>query len=290
MPTSNLPQVSIVIPVYNGSDYLSYAIDSALEQTYRNIEVLVINDGSNDGGKTERILESYGSRIRYLNKANGGVASALNLGVREMRGAYFSWLSHDDLYRPTKVEVQMEYALKASSPAIYYTDFETIDETGSALEVHSLPHLLPIAIRPSLMVSANIHGCSLLIPRKAFDKVGLFNEKLRTTQDYDLWFKMATSFPFEHIPEALVLARLHKNQGTHRLKDHVAREIDNLYRRYLMTLKHEEILAYWPEGVFDYFMEISKSMKKKGYRQAAAAALLMAFKHLCKERVKQIWR
>ena len=82
--------VSLIIPVYNGSNYLREAIESALAQTYPCCEVIVINDGSTDQGATEAIALSYGERIRYFSKANGGVASALNLGLREMRGSFFS--------------------------------------------------------------------------------------------------------------------------------------------------------------------------------------------------------
>ena len=81
--------VSIIIPVYNGANYLREAIDSALNQTYQNCEVIVVNDGSDDNGKTEEITLSYGSRIRYFRKENGGVATALNAGIREMQGEYF---------------------------------------------------------------------------------------------------------------------------------------------------------------------------------------------------------
>ncbi len=278
------------MPVYNGSDYLSEAIDSALGQTYPNTEVLVVNDGSNDGGKTEGILKSYGSRIRYINKPNGGVASALNVGICEMEGAYFSWLSHDDVYLPEKVEVQMEHALKTDYPTVYYSDFETIDEKGRSLAVYALPHLVPAALRPFLMLAAKLHGGSLLIPRQAFDEVGLFDESLRTTQDYDLWFKMADRFLFEHIPKVLIRARLHKDQGTHRLKDHVVREINNLYRRYLATLTQEEIKAYWPAGTFSYYMATSTSMLIRGYRKAGAFALLLAFRYIYEQRIKQLWR
>ena len=94
------PLVSIVIPVYNGSDYLAEAIDSALAQTYGNIEIIVINDGSSDNGKTREVAGKYGDRIRYFEKENGGVPTALNLGIKEMKGDYFSWLSHDDVYFP----------------------------------------------------------------------------------------------------------------------------------------------------------------------------------------------
>ena len=92
------PLVSIVIPVYNGSNYLREAINSALNQTYKNIEIVVVNDGSTDGGLTEQVAKSFGDKIRYFSKENGGCGSALNCGIDAMKGGYFSWLSHDDLY------------------------------------------------------------------------------------------------------------------------------------------------------------------------------------------------
>ena len=88
------------------------AIDSALAQTYRNIEIIVVNDGSNDNGETERIALSYGDKIRYFHKENGGVSSALNLGIQNMQGEYFSWLSHDDKYSPKKIENQVNALAK----------------------------------------------------------------------------------------------------------------------------------------------------------------------------------
>ena len=88
------------------------AIDSALAQTYPDFEVIVVNDGSDDGGMTERIALSYGTRINYCYKENGGVASALNVGILMMSGDLFSWLSHDDVYYPEKVAVQVAELLK----------------------------------------------------------------------------------------------------------------------------------------------------------------------------------
>ena len=84
MDTAFHPLVSIIIPVYNGANYMREAIDSALAQTYRNIEIIVVNDGSNDNGETERIALSYGDKIKYFHKENGGVSSALNLGIQNM--------------------------------------------------------------------------------------------------------------------------------------------------------------------------------------------------------------
>src|SRR5262245_44578813 len=268
--------VSIVIPVYNGSDYLREAIDSALAQTYSNVEVLVVNDGSTDVGATEAIARSYGDRIRYFWKPNGHVASALNFGIQQMRGEYFSWLSHDDVYLPDKVRVQMTVAVRATRPTVYYGDFATIDASGKLIETHSMRrrrwlvpvHLPARAVRPALILSGSIHGCTLLVPRQAFERVGLFDERLRTTQDYDLWFRMAPLFPFEHSPGALVHARIHANQGTNRLRDQAQREIDELYQRYLPELAPDEVASFHQAGSFSYYRKVAHSMRSRGYRGA----------------------
>ena len=106
------PKVSVVIPVYNGANYLAEAIESALAQTYKNIEIIVVNDGSNDGGATERVARSYGEKIRYFEKENGGVSSALNFGIQQMTGEYFSWLSHDDTYTVDKIKNSIDFLIK----------------------------------------------------------------------------------------------------------------------------------------------------------------------------------
>ena len=101
------PLVSIIIPVYNGAKYLEHAIECALSQTYQNIEILVVNDGSTDDGASENVAKKYADKIRYFHKENGGVSSALNLAIREMKGEWFSWLSHDDGYKAEKIEKQV---------------------------------------------------------------------------------------------------------------------------------------------------------------------------------------
>ena len=106
------PLVSIIIPVYNGANYLGQAIDSALNQTYKNIEIIVVDDGSNDNGSTKAIANAYGERIHYYYKENGGTGAAINYGISLMHGEYVSWLSHDDLYKPDKIEKQVAFAEK----------------------------------------------------------------------------------------------------------------------------------------------------------------------------------
>ena len=127
-------KVTIIIPVYNGSNYVREAIDSALAQTYKNIEILVVNDGSTDEGATRDICLSYGDKITYYEKENGGVSTALNLGIEKMTGDYFSWLSHDDLYYPDKIEKQMKELEKYDENTILYSNVDLIDLNGKKLE------------------------------------------------------------------------------------------------------------------------------------------------------------
>lgn len=229
------PKVSIIIPVYMGTnyqhpDYLREALDSALGQTYENIEVIVINDGSNDGGKTEAIAKSYGDKIRYFYKENGGVASALNVGLREMKGEYFSWLSHDDVYCPDKIERQVRYLEnKTDKNIITYCAEEIIDENSQSIKIFRVDKRYLKNIYLTIL-STSIGGCSLLIPKVCFERVGLFNEKLKTTQDNEMWLRIAREgFKFDYIPDVLDKSRIHSEQSGNRLLEQHLKEKDDFY-------------------------------------------------------------
>lgn len=209
------PLVSIVIPVYNGENYLKEAIGSALAQTYAPIEVLVVNDGSMD--RTEGIALSYGNRIRYFAKENGGVSTALNMGITNMRGEYFSWLSHDDLYKPEKIEREIA-ALSDDPLRIAYSDYAVMDKDGVTIATMDIAKRHPDAdltfgLFPVLRQVLN--GCSLLIHKSHFVRADMFDERLRATQDYDLWFKMFRGVELVYINEPLVMQREHGAQTTH---------------------------------------------------------------------------
>ena len=225
------PKVSIVIPVYNGANYLREAIDSALAQTYPHLEVIVVNDGSNDGGKTREVALSFGDRIRYFEKDNGGVASALNLGIRQMRGEYFSWLSHDDVYTPDKIVRQLGHieALKDDT-VIPFCNCYVIDHasriTGTGVVEESLPKSAIL-----LIVGTHVGGCSLLIPKRALETAGLFNEALRNCQDNELWLRMAMQgYRFEYMPDILLGSRQHAEQGSRTASRRQAQETRAFYR------------------------------------------------------------
>ncbi|WP_341756961.1 MULTISPECIES: glycosyltransferase family 2 protein [unclassified Candidatus Tisiphia] len=242
--TTFYPKVSIVIPVYNGANYMRQAIDSAVAQTYKNLEIIVVNDGSNDNGETERIALSYGDKIRYFSKANGGVASALNLAIREMTGEYFSWLSHDDLYTPEKIEHQINILSNlANRNTIIYGGYEVIDHKSRSLCFERLDKIFTIEkcnIPLFILMRGLIHGCVLLIPIKYFHEIGVFDETLLTTQDYALWFEFLRVAPTHFDARILIKSRVHPDRGTHKITSHID-ECNELWSGFLRRLTSEEM-------------------------------------------------
>ena len=223
------PKISIVIPAYNASNYLAEAIDSALVQTYKNFEIIVVNDGSKDDGATRKVAESYGRKIRYFEKENGGSSSALNCGIKNMEGEWFSWLSHDDLYYPEKLQRQIEYMNKLKEKGanvkncIFFSGSDLIDGNGDYIRKTSEKMMKKIAHKVNNVCGNEIliaepteyifHGCSCLIHKSVFEEIGMFDEKLRLLNDVDFWFRIySAGYKICYIPKALVKGRIHSKQ------------------------------------------------------------------------------
>lgn len=239
------PLVSIIIPVFNGSNYLEDAINSALSQTYKNIEILVINDGSNDNGATEEIAKSFDKKIRYFYQENGGCGAALNCGVQNMKGDYFSWLSHDDLYTPDKVQSQITLLeTLVNKNTIIFSAFDLIDE-NSKYTSSVYPHRALVGRKFKIplmpLLRGLIHGCTLLIPKKLFEEIGNFDTTKRTTQDYALWFDFLRHAPLEYIAHPLVKGRIHSGQDTQKINALHLRECNELWSGFLEQLSLDEM-------------------------------------------------
>ncbi|GIP51621.1 glycosyltransferase [Paenibacillus vini] len=238
------PLVSIIIPVFNGSNFLQEAIDSALNQTYPNIEIIVVNDGSNDNQLTEKIALSYKNRIQYYYKENGGVGSALNFGINKMKGDYFSWLSHDDLYTPQKVESQMSILKNHEDKTLIVTGgYKVIDKFKNyQYDVNPISKYSKEKLEGSplfALMRGAIHGCSTLIHKSHFQKVGVFRTDLPTTQDYDFFFRLLRGERIIFQEGLYVLSREHEEQGSKRIKSHV-NECNQLWIGFLDNTSHEE--------------------------------------------------
>lgn len=230
------PLVSIVIPVYNGKKYMQTAIDSALAQTYKNIEVIVINDGSPDDGETERIALSYGDAIRYFCKENGGCASALNFGISKMKGEWFSWLSHDDVYMPEKIEKEILCINKNRldhNNTIISCDSKIINQNGDIIlhpPTTDSGYFEGEYFVKRLLFGASLNGCGLLIPKSLLTRVGCFSSKYKFLLDWQYWLRIALSdgslYRLNNQP--LVMNRVHSGQVTVRAIGHYAEEMQEV--------------------------------------------------------------
>lgn len=278
------PRVSVVIPVYNGSDYMREAIDSALAQTWPDVEVIVVNDGSDDGGKTDAIARSYGDRIRYVVKENGGVASALNAGIRAMSGDCFSWLSHDDVYCRRKIEIQAARLKKEGRDVVLYGDYDLIDAGSRHLETTRVGWMKEPDFRMALVVDIPVNGCTVLVPKACFEGVGTFDETLKVSQDYDLWFRLARRYDFVHVPEILIGSRLHPGQGTNLLQGVCREEGNRTFVRFLDAIAADPG-ALSPPRVARFFFKAAVRLKRRGYLDASRHALDLWLRRGARSRV-----
>lgn len=221
------PLVSIIIPAYNASNYLDKAINSALNQSYKNIEIIVVNDGSDDNGSTRDIALSYGDKIKYFEKTNGGVSSALNYGIEEMSGEYFSWLSHDDLIDYNHIEKLVEFiSYKENCDKIPYVNFKIIDEKGNidlyktiSAQINCSDYKTSVVCSIYNLLMGEINGGSVLIKKSIFDEIGYFDEFMRITQERDMWSRIIKKYSFINIPYDTASIRIHSQQVTNTSSD-----------------------------------------------------------------------
>ena len=255
------PKVSIIIPVYNGSNFLREAIDSALAQTYKNIEVIVVNDGSNDDGATEKIAKSYGAKIRYYKKENGGVATALNLGIKKMTGEYFSWLSHDDMYYPEKVEKQIAYLNKLKDKkVVLYANYSILVDDKITPVVHN--HEMLLRKKKYSLLRGCVNGITMLIPKTILDETGIFNTNLRCTQDYDYWRRIQKKYEFVHMEDVLSVTRIHSSQESISLT--AKTEGNELWIDMIKCLADDEKISY-ENTLYNFYFEMVKFLESTPY-------------------------
>lgn len=242
--------VSVVIPAYNASNYLAEAIDSALAQTYKNIEIIVINDGSADQGATRKVALSYGDRIRYFEKENGGCASALNYGIKEMKGAYFSWLSHDDLYLPEKIErmMQVKNEQKLPGDTVLVCDTVLVGANGNRVACpfkHTKGNLKSWDAFDETLNRKTFNGCGMLIPKSVMDESGFFETDYKHLLDREYWMRIAMNgHSFYVIEESLVKGRVHNNQITVTCSDLLFQEEERLIEDYFESVQKKDENAF----------------------------------------------
>jgi len=207
----HVPVVSVVMPVYNAERFLRQAVDSILAQTYRDFELLVINDGSSDSSL--EILHSYSDpRLRLIsNETNKGLIAALNRGIDEARGEYIARMDADDISHPKRLERQVEFLKCNSTIAMVGTWINIVDREGRTLDKMEYPSENK-GIQENLLENACFAHPSVMFRKICVVSVGGYRVIAKHAEDYDLWLRLSEVFPLANIPELLLDYRIHDDQ------------------------------------------------------------------------------
>jgi glycosyltransferase involved in cell wall biosynthesis len=275
---SGQPVVSVIVPAYNAERYIGQALDSALRQTCRDLEVLVVDDGSQDRtAEIVRAMAQRDGRVRLLEQPNQGVASARNLALAHARGQFVAPLDADDLWHPEKLEKQvLRMAAGASQPAVVYVWSERIGECGRKLEGECRSEVSGQVFED--LVCHNFIGCASvpLIRRSCLKQVGGYNVSMRAQhaqgcEDWDLLLRLAEKYPFAVVPEVLLAYRQVENSMC---RDYASMARSHQFMLGEIAQKHPELskeIFRWSVG--NFYQYLSRLCKQDQRRLAAMAWL-----------------
>lgn len=203
--------MSVVIPAYNYAHFLPEAIDSALAQTWAQVEVIVVDDGSTDD--TPQVAARYGDRIRYIRQQNAGLPAARNTGIRAAAHPFIGFLDADDRWKPEFLSRAMECFIQGPERyGIVATQSVHVDEHGKAFELKALTWYVHGRLdHRDILLKTRFSPSAVVARKSVLEQAGLFDETLRSSEDRDMWIRMAAHSPVYLIPERLVFIRRHRN-------------------------------------------------------------------------------
>ncbi|MCK4321003.1 glycosyltransferase [candidate division WOR-3 bacterium] len=264
------PKVSVIIPTYNRANMIEETIQSVLNQTFQDFEIIIVDDASTDS--TENIVKGFSDkRIKYIqHKVNKGGSAARNTGIKASTGKFIAFLDSDDWWHPKKLENQLtKMETSKLSPALVYTGLKQVNNDGKLIK-----EIIPIFrgnIFQELLIE-NVVGTtsSVLLRKEIFNSVGLFDENLPSRQDLDLWLRIARKYTFDYVKTPLVYIRIHKNRITEDLNMKInSRKL--LFNKIYDELKRDR------RKIARYFYETGILYLRVGNMAAGRRYLLKAF-------------
>lgn len=199
-----MPRVSVIIPTYNRKEFLLEAVASVRSQTYRDWELLIVDDGSRDG--TPEAVGSLGGALRFFRQQHKGVSAARNRGLAESRGEWIAYLDSDDLWHPRKLEIQLGYAESHPEAVAAYSD-EIWIRRGVRVnqKVRHRKHSGDIFAR--CLTLCIVSPSSALLRKDILERAGGFDEGFPVCEDYELWLRLSRNYPFHFDPRLLITKR-----------------------------------------------------------------------------------
>jgi glycosyltransferase involved in cell wall biosynthesis len=188
---SKTPTISAIIPAYNSASFISEALDSVFAQTFANIEVIVVNDGSQDGPELEKALAPYIEKIVYVRQENRGLSGARNAGIRLARGKYLAFLDSDDLWPPEYLTAQLQMFIEDPALGLAYADAMLFGSEIPPRRTFMQTSSPPTTLEGLLTEGGQILPSGTVVRKDAIVEAGLFDESLRRCEDYDMWLRLA---------------------------------------------------------------------------------------------------
>ena len=253
--------VSVIIPVYNSAQFLKESLESVINQTYPNIEIICINDGSTDNSL--EILQQYSDKITIISQENYGLASALNLGIHKMNGHWFKWFSPDDIMYSYTIQTLIDES-KNNPNTILYSNWNIIDENGKKLrefQESNYNKLSNFEYNIRLLDRQLINVNTALIPSSLFEKNSMRDLTDHVTIDYDFFLRSALlhDIKFYLISKPLIKYRIHSNQLSHK---NILKTMD-----YISKIKNEILIQLDDSIRIKYIDELEKYQKTKPTKQ-----------------------
>jgi len=251
-----MQKITVIIPVYNRPDFVQEAIQSVLDQTYSNVEIIVVNDGSTDD--TPKVLQSFDDKIRIIHQENKGVSAARNTGIENSDSKWIAFLDSDDIWLPEKLRLQMNFFENHPDARICQTE-EIWIKNGKRLypkKKHKkksgmiFKHCLPLCI---------VSPSAVMIHREMFDLVGTFDESLPACEDYDLWLRISCQYPIYLFDQPLIIKR-----GGHDDQLSQAIRLDRFRIRALVKLLKSDVLTNEQKVLAKNELERKCRIYKKG--------------------------
>ena len=240
------PLVTVIVPAYNHELYIEECLRSVICQTYSNLEIIVINDGSKD--KTDDVIKNFlktqKTHIEYINKNNEGLCKTLNMGIGLAKGEYITFIASDDVWLPNRIEQQIlimqnnknvglvctdAYFMRGTNPTtLRYSDYKP---KVKKLFLNSIQNT---NMYEEMLVDNIILALTVLVKKECFNKVGLFDESLKY-EDYDMWLRICKVYPIAYIDIPLAYYRTHENNASNNTKMMLIGALQAISKQYKST-------------------------------------------------------
>ncbi|MFH2138510.1 MAG: glycosyltransferase [Candidatus Omnitrophota bacterium] len=203
------PLVSVIIPTFNRRKYLQNAVKSVLDQTYANIEIIIVDDGSTDG--TDKMVAQFSENIKYIWQPNKGVAFARNEGIKKSTGEFVAFLDSDDSWISNKLEKQMKLFTENEQTGLVYSDYFR-EEYGERQPQTTFQWKKAYRgdVLLELLQSYFVRTSTVVVKKSLIQRVGLFDQRMSPSEDYDMWLRLAQVCCFDYVDDPLVIFRINK--------------------------------------------------------------------------------